>query len=169
MSMAIRMAVESDAEALAGLAEAFHRSHGDATGFLTAEAIRRDGFGAAPEFSVLVAEGADGLLGYALFYDSYEPSYAARGVYMADLFVAESARRLGLGRRLIAAVADHGRSRGRRYVWWVARAENTDAQAFYRTLATVELSTLAFGVTDAAFAAMADEHAAGASADKHRR
>ncbi len=161
MTAKVRRAIAADAEALAGLAEAFHAAHGDPTGFLTAEAILRDGFGTKPEFRAMVAEGPDGLLGYALFYDAYEPSYAARGVYMADLYVRPEARRLGLGRRLIAAVADHGRRHGRRYVWWVARAENTEAQSFYRTLATVELSTMAYAVTDDAFAAMAQEYAAG--------
>jgi len=123
----IRLAVEGDADALAVLAEEFHLAHGDPTGYLTADAIRRDGFGPAPEFVVLLAENEGGLLGYALFYDAYEPSYAARGAYMADLYVRPAARRLGLGRRLIAAVADHARRYGRHYVWWVARAENTPA------------------------------------------
>lgn len=162
VSAAIRMATKADAEALAALAEEFHRAHGDPTGNLTAEAIRRDGFGTDPEFAVLLAEGGDGLLGYALFYDAYEPSYAARGVYMADLYVRPAARRLGLGRRLIAAVADHGRRRGRTYVWWVARAENAAAHGFYRTLASVELDTKAFALVLADFAALADEHAGGA-------
>lgn len=153
----IRLAQASDAEALAALAADFHDEHGDPSQFLTADAIRRDGFGANPEFAVFVAEDASGLLGYALFYDAYEPSYAARGVYMADLYVRPGARRRGLGRRLIAAVARHGRENGRRYVWWVARAENTEAHGFYRTLASVELSLKAFAVTEEVFAALTKE------------
>lgn len=161
MTRGIRLATALDAEKLAALAEEFHVSHGDPTGYLTADAIRSDGFGADPEFTVLLAEGDDGLLGYALFYDAYEPSYAARGVYMADLYVRPAARRLGLGRRLIAAVADHGRRHGRRYVWWVARAENTPAHGFYETLASVELDTKAFAVVLDDFKALADEHGGG--------
>ena len=163
MTAVIRLAAAADAEALAALAAEFHAAHGDPTGHLTPEAIRRDGFGEEPEFRVLVAEDAAVLVGYALFYDAYEPSYAARGVYMADLYVRPSARRCGLGRRLIAAVAEDARRHGRTYVWWVAQAVNVEAQAFYRTLATVELSTVAFAVTAGAFEAMADGHAAGAS------
>lgn len=158
MTPTIRLAVEADAEALSALAEEFHASHGDPTGHLTADAIRRDGFGAEPEFLVLLAEGPDGPLGYALFYDAYEPSYAARGVYMADLYVRPAARRLGLGRRLIAAVADHAHRHGRTYVWWVARAENRPAHRFYRTLSSVELDTKAFAVVMEDFEAMADEY-----------
>lgn len=159
MTAAIRLAAAADAVALAALAAEFHAAHGDPTGHLTPEAIRRDGFGDEPEFRVLVAEDADGLVGYALFYDAYEPAYAACGVYLADLYVRPSARRCGLGRRLIAAVADHGRARGRRYVWWVAQAGNTEARAFYKTLASVELSTMAYAVVDADFATLAEEHA----------
>lgn len=166
--MTIRPAVQADADALAVLAAEFHLAHGDPTGHLTAEAIRRDGFGASPEFTVLLAEDGRGLLGYALFYDAYEPSYAARGVYLADLYVRPAARRIGLGRRLIAAVADHGRRRGRRYVWWVARAENAPAHAFYRTLASVELPTRAYAVVDAAFIALAGEGEAEAAASPRR-
>jgi len=156
MAATIRIAAVADAEALAALAEEFHAAHGDPTGHLTPEAIRRDGFGADPEFQVLVAEARVGLVGYALFYDAYEPSYAARGVYMADLYVRPSARRRGVGRRLIAAVAGHARAHGRRYVWWVAQAANTRAQAFYRTLVSVELATMAYAVVDGDFAELAD-------------
>lgn len=168
MTATIRLAVEADAGPLAALAREFHAAHGDPTEHLTAEAIRRDGFGERPEFLVLLAEGAAGLLGYALFYDAYEPSYAARGVYMADLYVRPAARRTGLGRRLLAAVADHARRHGRRYVWWVARAENTPAHAFYRTLASVELPTNAYAVVDSAFVALAVEGEAEAAASPRR-
>lgn len=164
MTSVVRPAVEADAEALSALAEAFHAEHGDPTGFLTTEAIRRDGFGDDPEFRVLVAAGPQGLLGYALFYDAYEPAYAARGVYMADLYVSPCVRGQGLGRRLIAAVAEHARRRGRDYVWWVARADNRRAHGFYRSLASVELDTKAFAVTLADFEALAEEHARGPAA-----
>ena len=65
MNVAIRLAREADCEALAALAAEFHAAHGDPTDHLTAAAIRRDGFGADPEFVVLLAESDDGLLGYA--------------------------------------------------------------------------------------------------------
>lgn len=164
MTVEIRPALASDAETLAALAEKFHRAHNDPTGFLTADAIRRDGFGDDPEFQVMVADaGTGGLRGYALFYDAYEPSYAARGVYMADLYVQPAARRGGLGRRLIAAVAADARSRGRRYIWWVAQAVNAEAHVFYRTLASVELSTFAYAVIEDDFTTFAREHSAGSS------
>ena len=169
MTVAIRPAGPDDADRLAALAEEFHEAHGDPTGFLSAEAIRRDGFGATPEFAVRLAEDAGGLLGYALFYDAYEPSYAARGVYMADLYVRPSARRLGIGRRLIAAVAADARSRGRSYVWWVAQARNASAHAFYRTLASVELETRAFAVVLKDFDALAAEHTARSDASSGTR
>ena len=136
----IRSATPGDADALEALAAEFHVAHGDPTGLLTADAIRRDGFGAVPEFAVMVAQDASGLLRYALFYDAYEPSYAARGVYIADLYVRPVARRRGLGRRLIAAVARDGRDRGRRYLWWVARAENTASSSALALASTLAAS-----------------------------
>ena len=72
-------------------------------------AVLRDGFGDNPEFEVILAEGGNGAVGYALYFDSYEPTYAARGLYLADLYVDQAFRRQGIGRALLAAVAAESR------------------------------------------------------------
>jgi len=156
----IRPAAIADAAAVAALAAEFRIEHGDPSDYLTAEAIRRDGFGPRPEFAILVAERRETLVGYALFYDVYEPAFAARGVYLADLYVAPQARRRGLGRRLVAAVAADARARDREFVWWVAQARNGDAQRLYRRFATVEVPLVGFAVTLDGFQAMAADGAA---------
>ncbi len=131
---AIRPAMPGDAAAIAALAEQLRALLGDPAGHLTAERIIEHGFGPSPEFSVLVAERDGGLIGYALFLDAYEPAYAARGVYLADLFVAAAARGTGVGRALVAAVGEAAVARGRTFVWWVAQERNAQALAFYRRL-----------------------------------
>jgi GNAT superfamily N-acetyltransferase len=132
----IRAACFEDATALARLADGLRTDLGDPTGHLTAERIEQDGFGATPEFEVLVAAvGSGDLVGYALYYDVYEPAFASPGVYIADLFVTKLNRRGGLGRRLLRAVADIARARGRSYVWWLASRKNEAALAFYDRLA----------------------------------
>ena len=83
---------------------------------------------------MIIAERAGEVVGYALYYDAYEPGYAARGLYMADLVVAKRVRRSGAGRVLIRAVEAAAAARGRSYVWWIVPPGNTEALRFYETL-----------------------------------
>jgi ribosomal protein S18 acetylase RimI-like enzyme len=157
MSFRIRPATPDDAPAIARLARGLNELHRDPLEHFTPEAVLRDGFGPSPCFSVLVADRGGAVVGYALYYDSYEPVYAARGLYLSDIFVDPDARRHGIGRALIAAVAREARGRGATFVGWVSRAWNTEAQAFYRTLGAIEEPVVAHAVAFEAFAALADD------------
>ena len=55
--------------------------------------------------------------------------------YLQDLFVVESARGRGLGRRLIAAVEAVARSAGASRIHWLTQEGNTGARALYDKLA----------------------------------
>jgi GNAT superfamily N-acetyltransferase len=55
--------------------------------------------------------------------------------YLQDLFVAEDARKLGLGRALIEAVYKEARAAGASRVHWLTHETNTTARALYDTLA----------------------------------
>jgi GNAT superfamily N-acetyltransferase len=55
--------------------------------------------------------------------------------YLQDLFVAESARKLGLGRALIEAVYERARADGASRVHWLTHETNATARALYDTLA----------------------------------
>jgi GNAT superfamily N-acetyltransferase len=55
--------------------------------------------------------------------------------YLQDLFVAESARKLGLGRALIEAVYQRARADGASRVHWLTHETNATARALYDTLA----------------------------------
>jgi GNAT superfamily N-acetyltransferase len=55
--------------------------------------------------------------------------------YLQDLFVAESARNLGLGRALIEAVEREARTAGASRVYWLTKEDNTTARALYDRLA----------------------------------
>jgi GNAT superfamily N-acetyltransferase len=120
--------------------------------------VRRDGFGEAPRFEAWVAEVNGQAAGYALVVPgAYETSYAKAGVYVQDVFVTPEARRLGVGRAIMAAVAADARRRGLEFVWWVSRTWNTEAHAFFRTLATVEEPVIAFATFGEEFNRLADE------------
>lgn len=130
----IRAGTADDAEALCKLMRALHVHLKEPSEHISPEKLSRDVLHGASAHDVLVAEQDGRLLGYALFHETYESITAQRGVYMADLFVAKDARRKGLGRALIAAVAHQARVRDLRFVWWVSEAWDEEAQAFYATL-----------------------------------
>ena len=55
--------------------------------------------------------------------------------YLQDLFVAEGARNLGVGRALILAVEDRARAAGASRVYWLTHETNADARVLYDRLA----------------------------------
>jgi len=55
--------------------------------------------------------------------------------YLQDLFVAEHARKLGLGRALIEAVEEKARGAGASRVYWLTHESNATARALYDKLA----------------------------------
>jgi GNAT superfamily N-acetyltransferase len=55
--------------------------------------------------------------------------------YLQDLFVAEAARKRGLGRALIEAVYREAREAGASRVYWLTHETNAAARALYDTLA----------------------------------
>jgi len=55
--------------------------------------------------------------------------------YLPDLFVAEDARNLGVGRALILAVEDRARAAGASRVYWLTHETNADARVLYDRLA----------------------------------
>jgi ribosomal protein S18 acetylase RimI-like enzyme len=157
MPIRVRKAVRRDVAAIARLGRALNALHGDPTRFFSAPAVRRDGFGRRPVFEVLVAERGRTVLGYALFLDAYEPAYAARGLYLCDVYVVPRVRRHGVGRALLAAVAARAARRRRTFVWWVSRGWNRPARRFYRTIGAVEERVVAHALVFDAFAALAAE------------
>lgn len=156
-NLAIRLARLEDADLVAALVRELATQQGDPTGHISVERFRRDAFKPAPEFEVLIAERAGAVAGYAMFHLSYEPSYAARGVYLCDLYVRPEARRAGIGRALAAAVAARTKELGRTYVWWVAKDWNDTALAFYRSLGAIATPVVAHALTFEMFEALARE------------
>jgi GNAT superfamily N-acetyltransferase len=55
--------------------------------------------------------------------------------YLQDLFVAQGARKLGLGRALIEAVYQEAKAAGASRVHWLTHETNATARALYDTLA----------------------------------
>ncbi|NNE55452.1 MAG: GNAT family N-acetyltransferase, partial [Flavobacteriales bacterium] len=65
---------------------------------MTVEQLQSDGFGKNPLFEILVAESTE-IVGLALFYPRYS-TWKGRTLFLEDLVVAESHRRMGVGKML---------------------------------------------------------------------
>ena len=79
---------------------------------ITEADVMRDGFGPHRRFEVLIAEVDRKAVGFALFFPNYSTWEGKPGLYIEDIFVEESLRGTGIGRKLIAAVAKIAHSRG---------------------------------------------------------
>lgn len=152
----IRPATAADAGLLAALIEELNADQGEEGGHVTAEAVRRDGFGASPEFRVLLAELDGRQVGYALFHASWSTEYAIAGFYVYDLYVREAARGRGVGRSLLAALSALARTEGRSFLWWNSKEGNERAQAFYRDLGATQEAVKAHALFGPAFEALAE-------------
>jgi GNAT superfamily N-acetyltransferase len=76
------------------------------------EDFRRDCFGPARRCEVLIGEVDGRVQGFVMFFHNYSTWVGRAGVHVEDLFVRETARGLGLGRRLLASVAAIALARG---------------------------------------------------------
>jgi ribosomal protein S18 acetylase RimI-like enzyme len=130
----IRPAREGDAEAIVAILAGLAMEIGDDAYFRSdADAIRRHGFGSVPMFRCLVAEGRGETLGLTLYYPVFSTTRGQPGVYVQDLWVAEGARKSGLGRRLLAETAARAAADwSAAYMALTVYADNPGATAFYR-------------------------------------
>jgi GNAT superfamily N-acetyltransferase len=101
--------------------------------------ILRDGFGPEPRFELLVATLDRAAVGFALFFPNYSTWEGRAGLHVEDLFVRETARGHGLGRRLMAEIARLAVARGFRRID-LSVLEWNPARRFYERLAMVELT-----------------------------
>ena len=134
MAVQVRAAMAADAETIAAFAHALSLEEGHPAPALQARHVREEGFGASPRFQVLIAERDGQPAGYALYFPAYDTDDAERGLYLQDLYVVPEARRQGVGRALMAAVARACAADGGRYVFWNALPKNRAGLAFYRRI-----------------------------------
>jgi GNAT superfamily N-acetyltransferase len=72
---------------------------------ITEADVLRDGFGERRSFECLLVEVEGRAAGFVLFFHNYSTFEGRPGIYVEDLYVAEAARGLGIGRRLLARLA----------------------------------------------------------------
>lgn len=91
-------------------------------------------FGETPALFAHVAELDGSIEGMAIWFVNYSTWTGHHGIYLEDLFVRPRARGLGIGKSLLAALADIAVERGYRRVEWAVLDWNEPALGFYRHL-----------------------------------
>lgn len=89
------------------------------------------GFGDAPQFECILAEYGSEPVGMCLFFSIFSSWMGKPGLYVQDLYVCPSARKTGLGKKLLAHVARLGQERGCGYLRLSVDVDNNSAQSFY--------------------------------------
>ena len=124
---------------------------------ITEADVLRDGFGERPCFECLLAEADGEVLGCAIHRPSYSTFEGRPGLYVEDLFVAEGARQLGIGRLLMARLAAIALQRGCTRMSLAVLHWNP-AREFYRRLGFVQVEDwLPYHVSGDALARLAAE------------
>ena len=91
-------------------------------------------FGARPYAEVVIAESEGNPAGFALFFHNYSTFAGRPGIYLEDLYVRPAARGKGVGRALLAHLADLALARGCARLEWAVLDWNRAAIAFYESL-----------------------------------
>ncbi|MDR9448739.1 MAG: GNAT family N-acetyltransferase [Psychroflexus sp.] len=88
-------------------------------------------FGDPADFSCLVAELKDQVVGMALFYHRFS-TWKGKSIHLEDLIVTKKYRHQGIGKALFEAVLRQAHQQGLKRVEWVVLDWNRSAIDFYK-------------------------------------
>lgn len=87
-----------------------------------------------PGAGILVAEAGGDMLGFAAFARLWPGPGLRKGLFLKELYVARSARGLGLGTQLLAALAATAVREGYGRIDWTAARDDPALRRFYEGL-----------------------------------
>ncbi len=96
-------------------------------------------FGEHRYADVVLAECDGELAGYALFFHNYSTFHGKPGLYLEDLFVRPAFRGRGIGKALLAHLAELAVERGCARFEWAVLDWNAPAIEFYRRMGAVAM------------------------------
>jgi GNAT superfamily N-acetyltransferase len=91
-------------------------------------------FGERPMAEVIIGEIDGTAHGFALFFHNFSTFEGRPGIYLEDLFVEPEARGSGLGKALLARLAQLAMERGCARLEWSVLDWNEPSIAFYKAL-----------------------------------
>ena len=137
----IRRATESDIDHLVKLVyeladyeRAPHECH------LTAEQLRTALFRDSPTLFAHVAELDGAVVGCALWFRNFSTWDGEHGLYLEDLYIRPHARGTGLGKALLAALAEECLQQGYTRLQWSVLNWNKPTITFYKSLGATPMN-----------------------------
>ncbi|WP_280233580.1 GNAT family N-acetyltransferase [Nocardia cyriacigeorgica] len=131
----VRRAVPADVPALVALVydlAEYEKARHECT--LTAEQLHAALFGQAPALFAHVATLDGEVVGCAIWFLNYSTWDGVHGIYLEDLYVTPQTRGTGLGKALIAALAEEAVRNGYSRVSWSVLTWNTPSIDFYEAI-----------------------------------
>ena len=158
----IRYATEHDVPTILGFIRALAKyEHLEHEVIATEAALHQTLFGPRPYAEVVFACVDDVPQGFALFFHNYSTFLGKPGIYLEDLFVRPEARGRGIGKRLLAWLAQTTVERDCGRLEWSVLDWNEPSIGFYRSLgAVLKDEWQIFRLTGDALQTLADESAA---------
>ena len=129
-SVTVRQAVLADLDFLVVLFDAYRQFYGQTSDLVGARTFLQARFEHGQSV-VLLAESQGQAVGFTQLYPSFSSVSMARVFVLNDLYVAESARRMGVGEALLNAAADHARQLGAVRLSLTTNVQNLPAQSLY--------------------------------------
>jgi GNAT superfamily N-acetyltransferase len=77
--------------------------------------------------------GGREIVGFATFFVAYY-SWTGKAIYLDDLYVRESSRKYGIGKKLLFSVIDFSKENGCKTVRWLVSRWNVNAIEFYKSI-----------------------------------
>jgi GNAT superfamily N-acetyltransferase len=105
----------------------------------TPERLHAALFGPRAHVECVLAEQAAEVVGFALFFHNFSTFLARSGIYLEDLYVRPEARGAGIGKALLAHLAELAVERGCGRLEWSVLDWNEPAIRFYRSLGAVAM------------------------------
>ncbi len=133
--MIIRHALESDCDALLALMKKLAIFEDYIDDFaVTVKDLKKHGFTKnSPDFTALVAEHDNNLLGYLVYYLIPFTYDLKPTLFIKELYVDKSSRGQNIGKKLMQAVIVDAKEKGCGRLKWDVLSDNIVAQSFYKS------------------------------------
>jgi GNAT superfamily N-acetyltransferase len=139
--MTIRPAVPTDVPTILGFIHELALYEREPEAVLATEAdLLRDGFGPTPRFWSLIAEHESKPAGFAVYFTSYSTWRGHHGIRLEDLYVTPTLRGQGIGKALLARLAQIAIEQGCPRLEWDVLDWNAPAIVVYERLGATVLT-----------------------------
>ncbi|MBS0515867.1 MAG: GNAT family N-acetyltransferase [Proteobacteria bacterium] len=134
MTFTLRQATIHDLDVVTPLFDAYRQFYAQAHDLDRARVFLRERFAHHESVILLALDGDGAALGFTQLYPVFSSVRCARSYLLNDLFVVPTARKHGIGARLLTAAADFARANGAASMSLSTATDNVAAQHLYEAL-----------------------------------